>query len=102
VIINDQLAAQGDKRCFGINNNDTLLPTIDAVCPCVKDVEGFSLSNLSPKQREEFLNCVVSALPGTGTTLEEKITSLSVDCAFPEPSQAGLCALITKSVGCNF
>lgn len=102
VIINDQLAAQGDKRCFGINNNDTLLPIIDAACPCVKDVEGFSLSNLSPKQREEFLNCVLDTLPGTGTTLEEKIASLIGGCAFPKPSQAGLCALITKSVACSF
>ena len=58
IIINDQIRIGGKERCNGINNNETLLPIIDKACPCISDLEGFTLSGISKEKRKELLDCV--------------------------------------------
>ena len=107
IIINDQIRVGGEQRCNGINNNDTLLPVIDKACPCIRDIDGFTLSGLSSKRKAELLDCMLDTLPkdlltpNPGFPCTSKISCLGTNCfVFPDLSP-GLCATVGKIVACN-
>lgn len=107
-IINDQITAQGTTRCEGINNTETLLPFIDKICPCIKNVDGFTLANLTEKKKEELFKCVENAIPGEGS-LSSKLENLAfVECPsvedglrFPTGPSPGFCALFSPTFKCS-
>ena len=108
IIINDQIRVGGKERCNGINNNDTLLPIIDKACPCISDIDGFTLSGLSTERKTDLLDCILDTLPKdlleknpqNPITCKTKIDCLGANCIiFPDTSPA-LCALVGKTVGC--
>lgn len=95
-IINGQIAVGGERRCDCINNNDTLIPVIDSLSPCIKDVEGFTLANLTEKQKEEFFKCIFDAVGGNQAVKEAE------KCGTPESTlNPGLCALVCGVARCN-
>lgn len=96
-IINGQIATGGDQRCNGINNNDTLIPVLDELCPCIENVDGFTLSNLTEKQKEELLKCIEKRLGGEGGLIFE-----ALNCGTENSTlNPGLCALICETARCN-
>ncbi len=105
-IINNQIKLGGEERCNGINNDNTLLPIIEAVCPCIKDIDGFTLSKLSKEKKEELLDCALDALPTsltTGTPCKTKIECLIQNCMDKEiePKNPGICGLVDRAIICS-
>jgi len=95
-IVNSQIKIGGEKRCDGINNSNTLLPVIDKICPCIQDVDGFTLANLTEAQKKEFFKCILDAVGG-GQIIEE-----AQKCGTSESTlNPGLCALICDVARCN-
>jgi len=65
-VINGQIIIGGEERCNGIDNNQTLLPVIDKLCPCISGVQGFNLAGISQEKKEELLDCVEKDLNDFG------------------------------------
>jgi len=109
IIINDQIGVGGDQRCNGIDNNQTLLPIIDDLCPCISDIEGFDLSILSQSKKEELFDCILDKLPekfvektsifGVGTC-KDNLECLAFNCLLTPDLNLGLCKL-ANNITCS-
>jgi len=106
IIINDQIRIGGSERYNGINNNDTLLPLIDKACPCISDIEGFTLDGISSEKKSELIDCILDTLPKD--LLEQnplfpcksRIECVAANClVFPDRSPA-LCKTVGKIAAC--
>jgi hypothetical protein len=86
-IIDALVKTSSSSRCLCVENKNTLLPLIDDLCPCIKDVNGFTLANTSSSQQNELLSCLASSLPSTlppaAQELEKELTQSLVACNFP-------------------
>ncbi len=106
IIINDQIRIGGEQRCNGINNNDTLLPVIDKACPCIRDIDGFTLSGLSSERKAELLDCMLDTLPkdlfiqNPLFPCTSKISCLGANCLTSPDLSPALCATVGKIVAC--
>jgi len=97
-IINRQIEIGGPNRCDGINNNNTLLPLIDKACPCISDIEGFTLAGLSEDKKEDLFDCVLEAI---GFKEEVDLENL-LNCSKPDTKlNDGLCALSCPIIQCT-
>ena len=110
IIINDQIKTGGNLRCVGIDNNKTLLPTIDKLTPCIKDVKGFNLSNLTGEEKEKLASCALYSLPqkatqcsgNTKNTIDEKLLCLLGYCGNnPAEEEEALCKLFANILQCS-
>ncbi len=106
IIINNQIRLGGEERCNGINNDNTLLPIIEAACPCIKDIDGFTLSKLSKEKKEDLLDCVLNTLPTsltTGTGCSSKGHCLVKNCMDKEIGLKNLeiCGFVDSAVICQ-
>jgi hypothetical protein len=86
-IIDALVKTSSTSRCLCVENKNTLLPLIDDLCPCIKDINGFSLANTSSSQQNELLSCLASSLPSTlppaAQELEKELTQSLTICNFP-------------------
>jgi len=97
-IINRQIGIGGPNRCDGINNNNTLLPLIDKVCPCISGIEGFTLAGLSKDKEEELFDCLLEAI---GFKEEADLDKL-LNCSKSDTKlNDGLCALSCPIIQCS-
>jgi len=99
-IINRQIQLGGMNRCDGIDNSQTLLPIIDETCPCISDVQGFTLSELSEAKKTELFDCVLDKI-GLESDLEIDVLKLFA-CSDPGSTfNKGLCALVCPTLQCS-
>lgn len=104
ILINEQLRVQGNQRCLGINNEQTLLPIIDDVCPCLSGIPfPYDISKLTDQEKTNLINCIATNIPGvTGTNLDTIAEELLFKCsADPQSENLGLCSIVSGIAGCS-